>query len=38
MNGTHLNGLRLTTPTQVRPGDHLRFGSVTYQLTYPGLR
>ncbi|WBQ01827.1 DUF1707 and FHA domain-containing protein [Kribbella sp. CA-293567] len=34
MNGTHLNGLRITTPVQVRPGDHIRFGAVTYHLTW----
>jgi hypothetical protein len=38
MNGTHLNGLRIATPTQVRPGDHLRFGAVTYHLTHPNPR
>jgi hypothetical protein len=34
MNGTHLNGLRITTPARVRPGDHIRFGAVTYHLTW----
>ncbi|MEV8371277.1 DUF1707 and FHA domain-containing protein [Kribbella sp. NPDC056861] len=34
MNGTHLNGLRITTPVRVRPGDHIRFGAVTYHLTW----
>jgi hypothetical protein len=34
MNGTHLNGLRITTPVQVRPGDHIRLGAVTYHLTW----
>ena len=34
MNGTHLNGLRITTPVRVRPGDHVRFGAVTYHLTW----
>jgi hypothetical protein len=33
MNGTHVNGLRITTPVQVRPGDHIRFGAITYRLT-----
>jgi hypothetical protein len=34
MNGTHLNGLRITTPVRVRPGDHVRFGAVTFRLTW----
>ena len=34
MNGTHLNGLRITTPVKVRAGDHVRFGSVSYLLTW----
>jgi hypothetical protein len=34
MNGTHLNGLRITTPVKVRPGDHIRFGAITYHLTW----
>ncbi|MGH2669736.1 MAG: FHA domain-containing protein [bacterium] len=38
MNGTHLNGLRITTPVTVRPGDHLRFGAVTYRLTWTDPR
>jgi hypothetical protein len=38
MNGTHLNGLRITTPTKVRPGDHLQFGAVPYLLTWTDPR
>ena len=34
MNGTEVNGLRLTTPVRVRPGDHIRFGAVAYVLTW----
>jgi FHA domain/DUF1707 SHOCT-like domain len=34
MNGTHLNGSRITTPTPVHPGDHLQFGAVRYHLTW----
>jgi hypothetical protein len=34
MNGTQLNGLRITTPVRVRPGDHIRFGAVSYVLTW----
>jgi hypothetical protein len=34
MNGTHLNGTRITSPTRVRPGDHLRFGAIPYTLTW----
>jgi hypothetical protein len=34
MNGTHLNGLRITTPVRVRAGDHVRFGAVAYLLTW----
>ncbi|TWD84361.1 uncharacterized protein DUF1707 [Kribbella amoyensis] len=38
MNGTHLNGFRITTPTPVRAGDHVRFGAVTYLLTWTDPR
>ncbi|WP_344213516.1 DUF1707 and FHA domain-containing protein [Kribbella sancticallisti] len=38
MNGTYLNGLRITTPTQVRAGDHVRFGSTSYRLTWSDTR
>ncbi|WP_041289356.1 DUF1707 and FHA domain-containing protein [Kribbella flavida] len=38
MNGTHLNGSRITSPTPVRPGDVLQFGSIPYTLTSPGPR
>ncbi|WP_460662066.1 FHA domain-containing protein [Kribbella swartbergensis] len=34
MNGTYLNGLRITTPVRVRAGDHIRFGAVAYLLTW----
>ncbi|WP_238155195.1 DUF1707 and FHA domain-containing protein [Kribbella soli] len=34
MNGTEVNGLRITTPVRVRPGDHIRFGAVAYVLTW----
>ncbi|GAA1607284.1 hypothetical protein GCM10009804_74060 [Kribbella hippodromi] len=34
MNGTEVNGLRITTPTRVRPGDHISFGAVEYVLTW----
>lgn len=34
MNGTEVNGLRLTTQVRVRPGDHVRFGAVAYVLTW----
>jgi hypothetical protein len=34
MNGTYLNGLRITTPVRVRAGDHVRFGAVAYLLTW----
>ncbi|MGH3391922.1 MAG: DUF1707 and FHA domain-containing protein [Actinomadura sp.] len=33
MNGTRLNGWRLTGPTMVRPGDHLGFGNLTFIVT-----
>lgn len=33
MNGTEVNGLRITTAVRVRPGDHIRFGAVEYVLT-----
>jgi hypothetical protein len=32
MNGTYLNGLRITDTVQVNPGDIVRFGRVTYRL------
>jgi pSer/pThr/pTyr-binding forkhead associated (FHA) protein len=32
-NGTRLNGWRVTGPMQVRPGDMVSFGAVTYVLT-----
>ncbi|TCC49208.1 FHA domain-containing protein [Kribbella pittospori] len=34
MNGTEVNGLRLTTPVRVRPGDQVRFGAVAYVLIW----
>ncbi|WP_406055851.1 FHA domain-containing protein [Kribbella sp. NBC_00889] len=34
MNGTQVNGLRLTTAVRVRPGDQVRFGGVAYVLTW----
>jgi len=34
MNGTYLNGLRITTPVRVRSGDHLGLGAVRYVLTW----
>jgi hypothetical protein len=34
MNGTFLNGMRITTPVRVRAGDHIRFGTVSYLLTW----
>ena len=34
MNGTEVNGLRITTPVRVRPGDRVRFGAVAYVLTW----
>lgn len=30
MNGTRLNGWRLTGPAQVRPGDEIGFGDITF--------
>jgi FHA domain-containing protein/uncharacterized protein DUF1707 len=33
MNGTRLNGWRLTGPTTVRPGDQLGFGNLTFVVT-----
>lgn len=33
MNGTRVNGWRLTGPTQVRPGDQLGFGNLTFIVT-----
>ena len=32
-NGTRLNGWRVTSGVQVRPGDQVSFGSVTYVIT-----
>ncbi|MFC0628259.1 FHA domain-containing protein [Kribbella deserti] len=34
LNGTFLNGLRITSPVEVRPGDHVRFGGVDFQLRW----
>jgi hypothetical protein len=34
MNGTYLNGQRLTTPTRVRVGDQVSFGTTSYRLTW----
>jgi pSer/pThr/pTyr-binding forkhead associated (FHA) protein len=34
MNGTYLNGMRITTPTRVRAGDQVRFGAVAYHLIW----
>lgn len=34
MNGTFLNGQRITSPVEVRPGDHVRFGGVDFQLRW----
>jgi hypothetical protein len=34
MNGTEVNGLRITTPVRIRPGDRVRFGAVAYVLTW----
>jgi hypothetical protein len=36
MNGTTVNGLRITTTVRVRPGDRVGFGAVTYVLTWTG--
>ncbi|MEV6286389.1 DUF1707 and FHA domain-containing protein [Kribbella sp. NPDC051770] len=38
MNGTHLNGSRITSPTAVRAGDILQFGSILYVLTWSDPR
>jgi hypothetical protein len=38
MNGTHLNGSRITSPTPVRAGDILQLGSVLYTLTWSDPR
>ncbi|WP_112240113.1 DUF1707 and FHA domain-containing protein [Kribbella monticola] len=38
MNGTLVNGTRITSPTRVRPGDHLQFGAILYTLTAPDPR
>ncbi len=34
MNGTEVNGSRITTPVRVRPGDRIRFGAVAFVLTW----
>jgi hypothetical protein len=34
MNGTEVNGLRITTPVRVRPGDRVQFGAVPFVLTW----
>jgi hypothetical protein len=34
MNGTCVNGLRITTTVRVRPGDRVRFGAVEYTLIW----
>jgi len=34
MNGTQVNGLRITTPVRVRPGDRIQFGALVYVLTW----
>jgi hypothetical protein len=34
MNGTTVNGLRITTTVRVRPGDRVSFGAVAYLLTW----
>ena len=34
MNGTQVNGLRITTPVRVRPGDRVQFGAVAFVLTW----
>ncbi|GAA1127172.1 DUF1707 and FHA domain-containing protein [Kribbella jejuensis] len=34
MNGTCVNDQRITTTVQVRPGDRVSFGAVTFTLTY----
>lgn len=34
MNGTTVNGLRITTTVRVRPGDRVSFGAVAYVLTW----
>jgi FHA domain-containing protein/uncharacterized protein DUF1707 len=33
MNGTRINGWRLTGPTKVRPGDQIGFGNLTFVVT-----
>src|SRR4051812_39672255 len=33
MNGTRINGWRLTGPTEVRPGDQIGFGNLTFVVT-----
>jgi hypothetical protein len=35
LNGTRLNGWRVTAPVLVRPGDLVSFGTVTFVLTQP---
>ncbi len=32
-NGTRLNGWRVTKGVEVRPGDQVSFGTVTYVIT-----
>jgi hypothetical protein len=34
MNGTEVNGLRITSPVRVRPGDRVQFGAVPFVLTW----
>jgi FHA domain/Domain of unknown function (DUF1707) len=35
MNGTRVNGWRLTGPTRVRPGDEVGFGNASFIVTAP---
>jgi FHA domain/Domain of unknown function (DUF1707) len=35
LNGTRLNGWRVITPVEVRPGDHVTFGGVDVRLSEP---
>jgi hypothetical protein len=35
-NGTRLNGWRVTEPVQVRPGDQVSFGAMTFVVAAPG--
>lgn len=32
LNGTHVNGLRITGTVRVHPGDHVAFGSLNFRL------